>query len=156
MKKLLTLTIAALLASPAVARDPGTYKQDVHLWYDAFSQKDPARLDRILAPTWVDIPSPPGLPPGPAAAKMLLAQLTGAFPDLNLAIHDVIQEGNKVVVRATMSGTQKRDFAGIPARDRRMSIQVVDIHEFEDGKIARTWHTEDWMTGLRELGAFER
>lgn len=41
-----------------------------------------------------------------------------------------------MVVRATMSGTQKHDFAGIPARDRRMSIQVVDIHEFEDGKIA--------------------
>ncbi len=156
MKRFLALTIAALLASPAGASDPGTYRRDVHAWYDAFTQKDPALLDKILAPSWVDIPSPPGLPPGPAAARMLLTQLTGAFPDLNLVVHDVIQEGNKVVVRATMSGTQKRDFAGIAARDRRMSIQVVDIHEFEDGKIVRTWHTEDWMTGLRELGAFER
>ena len=156
MKTLLTLTMAALLAAPAIARDPGTYKQDVRLWYDAFSRKEPALLDRVLAPTWVDIPSPPGLPPGPEAAKMLLARLTEAFPDLNLVVHDVIQEGSKVVVRATMSGTQKRDFAGIPARDRRMNIQVVDVHEFEGDKIARTWHTEDWMTGLRELGAFER
>jgi hypothetical protein len=33
-----------------------------------------------------------------------------------------------------------------------MTIQAVDIHEIRDGKIVRTWHTEDWMTGFRQLG----
>lgn len=80
MKALLTLTIATLLASPVAARDPGTYKQDVHLWYDAFSQKDPTRLDRILAPTWVDIPSPPGLPPARPQPRCCSPSLPEPFP----------------------------------------------------------------------------
>jgi predicted ester cyclase len=45
---------------------------------------------------------------------------------------------------------------GFAPKNRRMSIQVVDVHEFKDGKIVRTWHTEDWLTGLRQLDAFEK
>jgi len=133
-----------------------TYKKDVALWYEAFTTKDPALLDRILHETWVDIPSPPGTPPGPEGVRPLHARLTTAFPDLKLTIEDILQEGNKVVVRARMAGTQKEAFMGFPSKDRKLDIQVVDIHEFKDGKIIRTWHTEDWMTGLRQLGVFEK
>jgi len=24
----------------------------------------------------------------------------------------------------------------------------IDIHEFKDGKIVRSWHIEDWMSGI--------
>jgi steroid delta-isomerase-like uncharacterized protein len=84
--------------------------------------------------------------------KPILAQLATTFPDLNLTIKDVLQDGNKVVVRAEMVGTQREAFMGLPSKDRKMTIQVVDIHEFKDRKIVRTWHTEDWMCGLRQLG----
>jgi steroid delta-isomerase-like uncharacterized protein len=132
------------------------YKKDVILWYEAFTNKDPALLDKILHETWVDIPSPPGTPAGPAGVKPLLARLTTTFPDLKLTIEDILQEGDKVVVRAKMTGTQKEAFMGFPSKDRKMDIQVVDIHEFKDGKIVRTWHTEDWMSGLHQLGVFEK
>ncbi len=132
------------------------YKKDVTLWYEAFTTKDPALLDRILHETWVDIPSPPGTPAGPEGVKPLLARLTTTFPDLKLTIEDILQEGDKVVVRAKMAGTQKEAFMGFPSKDRKMDIQVVDIHEFKDGKIVRTWHTGDWMSGLRQLGVFEK
>jgi len=45
---------------------------------------------------------------------------------------------------------------GFPAKDRTMTIQTIDIHEFNDGKIVRTWHNEDWLTALHQLGAFEK
>ena len=132
------------------------YKKDVILWYEAFTNKDPALLDRILHETWVDIPSAPGTPAGPEGVKPLLVGLTTTFPDLKLTIEDILQEGDKVVVRARMTGTQKEAFMGFPSKNRKMDIQVVDIHEFKDGKIVRTWHTEDWMSGLRQLGVFEK
>ena len=132
------------------------YKKDVILWYEAFTNKDPALLDRILHETWVDIPSPPGTPAGPEGVKPLLAVLTTTFPDLKLTIEDILQEGDKVVVRARMTGTQKEAFMGFPSKNRKMDIQVVDIHEFKDGKIIGTWHTEDWISGLRQLGVFEK
>jgi steroid delta-isomerase-like uncharacterized protein len=132
------------------------YKKDAALWYEAFTNKDPALLDRILHEPWVDIPSSPGTPAGPEGVKPLLARLTTTFPDLKLTIEDILQEGDKVVVRARMAGTQKETFMSFPSKNRKMDIQVVDIHEFKDGKIVRTWHTEDWMSGLRQLGVFEK
>jgi predicted ester cyclase len=71
-------------------------------------------------------------------------------------IEEVLQEGNKVIVRSTITGTQSAPFMGFPAKNRTMTMQAVDIHEFKDGKIVRTWHTEDWMTGLHQLGVFEK
>jgi steroid delta-isomerase-like uncharacterized protein len=94
--------------------------------------------------------------PAAAGAKRTLAMLTTTFPDLRIIVEDIIQYGGKVVVRSTISGTQRAKFTGIRAQGRRLGIQAVDIHEFKDGKIIRTWQTEDWMTGLNQLGAFER
>jgi hypothetical protein len=75
-----------------------------------------------------------------------MAMLVVAFPDFDIRIEDIIQDGNK---RSTITGTQQQAFAGLPATGRSMRIQAVDIHDIENGKIVRTWHTEDWMTGLR-------
>jgi steroid delta-isomerase-like uncharacterized protein len=146
------LSLALIGCSPTRAQHTDMNKKAVAPWYEAFTTKDPALLDKILHDTWVDIPSPPGTPAGPAGVKPLLARLTTSFPDLKLTIEDILQDGNKVVVRARMAGTQRGAFMDFPPTNRRMDIQVVDIHEFKDGKIVRTWHTEDWMTGLHQLG----
>ena len=45
---------------------------------------------------------------------------------------------------------------GLPAKNRKMAIQVIDIHELSRGRIVHTWHTEDWLTGFHQLGVFER
>jgi len=37
-------------------------------------------------------------------AKPLLAELTTTFPDLKLTIEDILQDGDKVIVRAEMAG----------------------------------------------------
>jgi steroid delta-isomerase-like uncharacterized protein len=96
-----------------------------------------------------------GQPPGRAGAKHLLVDLTTTFPDLQVTIEEVLQDGHKVIVRSTITGTQREPFMEFPAKHRKMTIQAVDIHEFHDGEIVRTWHTEDWLTGLQQLGVFE-
>jgi predicted ester cyclase len=161
-KYLLTL-LALILCSCTRTKTPETdrkanmnnYKKEATLWYEAFTNKDPALLDRILHKTWVDIPSPRGTPAGPEGVKPLLIGLTTIFPDLKLTVEDILQDRDTVVVRARMAGTQQEAFMGFPAKHRKMDIQVVDIHEFKGGKIFRTWQTEDWMSGLRQSGVFE-
>ena len=145
-----------MIGPDAPAADVRAEKTNVSLWYDAFSRKEPALLERILSPEWVDIPPAPDQPPGPAGARQILVELTTAFPDLDIRVEDVLQEGNKVVVRSTISGTHRGALMGFPAKNRKLAIQAIDIHEFKDGKVVRTWHTEDWLTGLRQLGVFER
>ena len=158
MKRLyLLLFLGVMMIGPnAQAADARADKENVSLWYDAFSKKDPDLFDRILSANWVDIPPAPNQPPGPAGARQILVELTTAFPDLDIKVEDVLQEGNKVVVRSRISGTQRGALMGFPAKNRKMSMQAVDIHEFKDGKIVRTWHTEDWMNGLHQLGVFDK
>jgi len=132
------------------------YKKDVTIWYEAFNTKDPRLVDRILSEEWVDIPAAPGQPPGREGMKHLIAQLTTSFPDLKVRNEEILQEGNKVIVRSQLTGTQRGNFVGLLAKNRALNIMAIDIHEFRDGKIVRTWHTEDWLTGLHQLGAFEK
>jgi steroid delta-isomerase-like uncharacterized protein len=146
------LLVGAIAHAQATTPLPTANGTIAAMWYEAFNRKDASLVDRIVSETWVDIPSPPDSPPGPVALKRTLVALTTAFPDLRLTIEDVIQEGDKVVVRSEITGTQKEPFFGIPSKGRRLTIQAVDIHQIKDGKIIRTWHTEDWMTGLRQLG----
>ena len=64
MKTYLLTLLCFVACSPANAEekntyrkeDMNTYKKDVTLWYEAFTKKDPALLNRILDETWVDIP----------------------------------------------------------------------------------------------------
>lgn len=124
-------------------------------WYEAFDKNRPDVLEAILADDWRDIPDAPDAPLGAESAKSILVMLHTAFPDFRIAVEDIIAEGDMIVVRSTISGTQSGPFAGLPASGRKLQIQAIDIHLVEDGKIQKTWHTEDWMTGLRQLGAFE-
>jgi steroid delta-isomerase-like uncharacterized protein len=148
--------LCLLLWSPAHAEERTTDKKNVTRWYEAFNTKDPRLLDRILSEHWVDIPAAPGQPPGRDGAKHLLVELTTTFPDLQVTIEEVLQDGHKVIVRSTITGTQRDTFMGFPAKHRKMTMQAVDIQEFHDGNIVRTWHTENWLTGLHQLGVFEQ
>jgi steroid delta-isomerase-like uncharacterized protein len=132
------------------------YKKDVAIWYDAFNTKDPRLVDRILSEDWVDTPLAPGQPPGREGMKHLVVQLRTSFPDLKVTNEEILQDGNKVIVRSQLTGTQRGDFAGLPTKNRSINIMAIDIHEFRDGRIVRTWHTEDWLTGLHQLGAFDK
>ena len=156
MKYLLAVLALALCTSALGQQPSNSLKEDVRLFYEAFNRNDAALLHKILSKSWIDIPPAPNQPPGPEGAKQILVELTTAFPDLSIRIDDVLQDGNKVVVRSEIAGTQRNSLMGFPAKNRKLAIQAIDIHEFKDGKIVRTWHTEDWLTGLHQLGVFEK
>jgi len=121
-------------------------------WYQAFNTKDTVMLQSLLDEHWQDLPADPKHPVGKKEVGTLLIHLTTVFPDFNCEIKDILQDGNKVIVRSVLSGEQHFPFMGFPSKGKSMSIQAVDIHEFKNGKITSTWHTEDWLTGLNQLG----
>jgi steroid delta-isomerase-like uncharacterized protein len=142
-----------LIASQSLASESRDHKREAAVWYQAFSGHDPRLLDTVLADNWYETPSAER--GGREVGMRLLVSLTTVFPDFKIEIKDMIQEGNKVVVRSEITGTQAAPFMGFPSRHQKISIQAIDIHEFEGGKIVHTWHSEDWMTGLRQMGALD-
>jgi steroid delta-isomerase-like uncharacterized protein len=71
---------------------------------------------------------------------------------VRFTIEDVIQTGEKLVVRWTNSGTHVGEFLGIPATNKSFSVSGIDIYRLEDGKLAEHWHVIDQLAMLQQLG----
>ena len=87
--------------------------------------------------------------PGPEGARKWVDYVTGAFPDINCGIEDIIAEGDKVVVRYILSGTHLGEFAGVPATNKRVSVAAVSIYYMENGKIAESWVISGLIGAIR-------
>lgn len=151
----LSATVIALslpvLSLPAFADTPQV--ETIKNFYAAFTQHDPSLFDKVLAPDWVDEPMNPGQGPGLEGFKPVAAGFDKVFGDIKIVPQDFIEEGDKVVVRSRFTGTQIADFAGIPATGKPIEIMTIDIHQFEDGKVIKTWHLENWMAAMAQLTA---
>jgi steroid delta-isomerase-like uncharacterized protein len=74
------------------------------------------------------------------------------IPDLKWEPQDMINEGNKFVVRSIASGTPNGDFMGLPTNGTKsFRIMTIDIHTLENGKIQSVHHLEDWVTAMKQL-----
>jgi len=147
---------AALLFSTIPAFANPDEAKAIKQFYEAFGQNKPEMLDNILAPTWEDLPPNDGQAIGRDAFKPYVAGFHKMFPDLKVVNEDIIDAGDKVIVRSTLSGTQASSFAGFPSKGKPFTIMAIDIHQFRDGKVVKTWHVENWLSGLFQMGAFEK
>ncbi|GAB3904556.1 hypothetical protein GCM10029964_098490 [Kibdelosporangium lantanae] len=82
----------------------------------------------------------------------VFTRLRTAFPDLRVAVEDVIAEGDKVVCRNRVTGTHLGEYMGRPATGRTVSYEEIFVVRFADGLIAETWGVVDVLTQLRQLG----
>ena len=77
---------------------------------------------------------------GPEDVKRFTAEFRLAFPDMHLSIEDQIAEGDKVVTRITVRGTQQRVFRGMAPTGEEAEIKAVSIFRFSDeGKVVECW-----------------
>ncbi len=81
------------------------------------------------------------------------AAFLDAFPDLHVAIEDMIAEGDRVAARATVTGTHQGPFMGMPATGRPTSISAIDIVRIANGRIVEYWAQGDMLGLLQQLGA---
>lgn len=148
--------LAALLFFETPAFAATQMSETVKLFYQALSTNQPDLLDKVLAPEWEDVPLGPGQKAGRDGFKPVIGAINQTFHDLKITNEDIIESGDKVVVRSTIEGTQAGDFAGFPSKGRPFKTMAIDIHQFKDGKVVKTWHIEDWLGGLFQMGAFEK
>ncbi|SEO17439.1 Predicted ester cyclase [Duganella sp. CF517] len=126
----------------------------VQTLYRAFSEQNPDLVDAVLAPDWDDIPLAPGQEPGPAGIKPILRMLAAALPDVQITIHDTVQQPGKVAVRAEISGTHLGELFGIAPTGKKVSFRLHEFHTLADGLVTTTWHMEDWFGLFLQLGQF--
>jgi steroid delta-isomerase-like uncharacterized protein len=130
-------------------------KDLVRRWFAELNKGNLAAADDLYAANYVlhDPGAPPNLPPGPEAVKQFLAPFVAAFPDTQGTIEDLVAEGDKVVVRFTIRGTQQGAFAGMPPTGKAVAMTGISIMRIVDGKFEEEWEIGDTMGMLQQLGA---
>ena len=110
-------------------------------------------IDELIAADAIDHAQMPGMPGGREGAKMRMAMLRAAFPDLRLEIEDQVTEGDKLTTRFTIRGTNRGAFMGLPATGKQVAVSGIDIIRWRDGQIAEHWVQMDMLGLLQQLGA---
>jgi predicted ester cyclase len=84
----------------------------------------------------------------------VLGSIVAAVPDIHAAVQDIFGQGNEVVVRLVVTGTQSGNLLGIPATGRPLSWDAVDVYQLKGGKINQEWAAEDLTAILYDTGTF--
>ena len=86
----------------------------------------------------------------------LIKQIQGfhkLVPDLKWEPQDIIEAGNRFIVRSRATGTPKGPLFGVDGKGKSFTLMSIDIHEVAGGQIVRVYHVEDWAGALRQLSA---
>lgn len=151
LKALITSAVFATVATGALADNTSTVTTFYDLLSNPGSQEQVTAFQAATAQDWVSMGDYSG---STKSREAFLGQMGGfaqLIPDLNWAVQDMHQDGDVVVVRSRATGTPIAPFFGVDGQGRSFDIMTIDIHELEDGLIARTYHIEDWAGALQQL-----
>ena len=128
-----------------------------HRFYaDVMVGGDLNALDEILTPNFVDHEEgPPGTPDGIDGVKAFVTMFREAFPDMQVSIEDVMEDDDRVAVRATMTGTHDGELMGVPPSGNRVRLEMIDIVRIEDGRCAEHWGAADNLSLMQQIGAVQ-
>jgi predicted ester cyclase len=84
----------------------------------------------------------------------LLGGFIDELTDIDAAEQDVIASGDLVALRLVVSATHTGNLLGVPATDRRIQWDAVDIYRVtDDRRISEQWAFEDLAAILSQAGA---
>ncbi|MEJ6979551.1 ester cyclase [Pedobacter sp. P351] len=120
----------------------------------AFDDGDANALDNLIA---ADAVSHSEMPPeikstGLQAVKEMLKMQKAAFPDIKTKIHVMAVAGDTVIAYFTSTGTNSGSFMGMPATNKKINTEGVDIIRFKNGKAVEHWGVYDNMKMMQQLG----
>jgi len=119
---------------------------------ELWNKKNPAVIDQLYADSYVGH-TPDGLLKGRAGARQHYNTYITAFPDCNVAIDDIMAEGDKVLVRWTATGTHRGELAGIAPTGKRISVPGNLTARISGGKIVEDYNVWDTLKLAQQIGA---
>lgn len=113
-----------------------------------------ATFNELFAPDFINHTAPAGTPTGPDGVLYFFNHLLKpSFPDLKVVIHDQVAEGDKVTTRKSFHATHKAEFFGVPASNKTVVMEVIDIITLRDGKFSEHWGILDMQNLMAQITA---
>ena len=83
----------------------------------------------------------------------VVSNFANSIPDLKFDIKEVLVAGDRVIVRGEVTGAPAGELFGVPHTGKSFKIMAIDIQTIKDGKVAKTFHMENWLSALAQLRA---
>ena len=122
--------------------------------YELISSGDIDGFGDLMVDDFVEHEELPGFAASKQGVLDMFRMYRAAFPDLRMEAEEVLVSGNKTVSRVTATGTHQGELMGMPATGRSVTVNMIDIMQFDDaGKMREHWGIVDNLSMMQQLGA---
>jgi ketosteroid isomerase-like protein len=163
MTKFALFSLAAAMltgasAAPAQSLTEAQARAAIAPWYSLFnvaSRGDVKTIqEQILT---ADYESCSGYLPGECWGRetsiKVVSNFANTIPDMKFDIKEVLVAADRVIVRGEVTGTPAGDLFGVPHTGKSFRMMAIDIQTIKDGRIAKTFHMENWLSAIGQLRA---
>jgi ketosteroid isomerase-like protein len=152
------LLLSAASAASAQGLTEGKARAIIAPWYSLFNIAARGDVRTIQEQVLTsDYESCSGYLPGECWGRdtsiKVVSNFANSIPDMKFEIKEVLVAGDRVVVRGEVTGTPAGELFGAPHTGKSFRIMAVDIQTIRDGRIAKTFHMENWLSALGQLRA---
>ena len=117
---------------------------------EGFNRGELSVVDELVAPDAKEYQR--GNSRGSEGTKEVIRTLRRWFPDFVMRAEDSVAVGDMVWARFKATGTNLGPLMHNPPTGKKMSIDVIDVVRFKDGKIVEHWGVPDQLGMMLQLG----
>jgi predicted ester cyclase len=125
-----------------------------HWFEEVWNKRDAAAIDKL----WVEDRTIYGLNSTDSgfveskdAFKSFHNQFCSAFPDLHIQVEDALSEGDKTVVRLSVTGTHTGSGLRIQPTGKPVRFSGMCMAKVKDGKVLAAWNNFDFLSMYEQL-----
>lgn len=122
-------------------------------YLDAWGRGDLTQLRQMLAANYVSYDPTTGASLGDDFEAEACRIWHDSFDDVQVHIKQILAEGDRVTVYWLLTSTHTREFMGIAATGKKVSVPGMEINHIVNGRIAGIWRLSDTMSLMQQLGA---
>jgi steroid delta-isomerase-like uncharacterized protein len=121
---------------------------------DVWNSHKENEVNNVIGPNYVchDPATPKDFGKGPEGFKQRFKMYNTAFPDSKFTVEEIFAEGEKAVVRWSVTAAHRGELFGIAATNKNVQSSGVSICHIQAGKIAEEWTYYDALGLMQQLG----
>lgn len=124
------------------------------IFEEAYNKGNLAVLDELIAPNYLRHQPPMKKVEGLEAYKKFVADIRSAYTNFNIRLEEILMDGNKTVVRITLTGkhTGKTPTLMAPPTGKEISMVGCVVSTWESGKVVEERVYNDYMGLTHQFG----
>jgi predicted ester cyclase len=94
-----------------------------------------------------------GVEPGLESVERFYNRFWAIFPDARVTVQELIEQGDTLVARYVITGTQHQAFMDVAAAGQRIELPGISILHFKGGQCFERWACSNSLLLLSRIGA---